>query len=264
MAVVSFISDLGTTDYYLAAVRAQFLAFKSSCDFVEISNNIENFNVRQAAFILKRVFKDFPQGSIHIFGVNAPSLELDLKYVVGVFKGHYFIGADNGFMSLISQDEPIELYEINLDNPKQYAFPTRDLYPNIIQKIIQNVPLDQFTKVYQTKVHSLFLKPQFKANEILGAVLYVDSYGNLHTNISRSLFNEIQQDRNFEILLRGYQKITKIVQHYSDVKAGLLVAFFNSYNVLEIAVNLGEANKLFATKVDDPIKVYFTDNPFQS
>jgi S-adenosylmethionine hydrolase len=71
MPIITLTTDLGNTDHYVSAVKANILRQLESVNIIDISHNIPTFNVLHAAFVLKNVYKDFPPGSIHIIGVNA-------------------------------------------------------------------------------------------------------------------------------------------------------------------------------------------------
>ena len=75
MPIITLTTDLGNTDHYVSAVKANILRQLESVNIIDISHNIPTFNVLHAAFVLKNVYKDFPPGSIHIIGVNAESNE---------------------------------------------------------------------------------------------------------------------------------------------------------------------------------------------
>ena len=95
MAVITLTTDLGLKDYYVGSIKGAILKDIPSAHIIDISHDIPSFDISVASFCLKNVYKDFPDGSIHIIGV-APSADENTLHLVIEKDGHFFIGADNG------------------------------------------------------------------------------------------------------------------------------------------------------------------------
>lgn len=256
--VVTFTSDLGKRDYYLAAVKSVFLKGKNSCNFIEISNEVSPFNVFEGAFNLRNSFNFFPPQTIHIFSVFSVSDSVS-KHVIAQYNNQYFIGPNNGFLSLVLPEKPTWVKRIiGFEGEKKSLFPSKNVYAELAKMIIDDVDIDSFLAPEDDFVELSVLNPRVEENSISGIVIYADSFGNIHSNIHQSLFEEVGKGRNFELRLRGTkQKITKIHGHYRKVNGIELMCFFNSTGYLEIAVRGGMVNKLFAILLNDPIRIEF-------
>ena len=93
---------------------------------------------------------------------------------------------------------------------------------------------------------------------IAGSVIYIDSYQNAITNISRELFEKIGKGRPFEILVQSYHyKINRINKTYNETSDGELLAIFNSVGLLEIAINRGKVAELLNIGLHSNIRVKF-------
>ncbi len=104
-------------------------------------------------------------------------------------------------------------------------------------------------------------QPVVTNNRIRATVIYIDSFGNVITNITKTLFKEIGKTRDFTISFRmpGYN-ITSISQSYQDVIEGERLALFGSNELLEIAINVGNASELLGINQNDIIIIEFHDN----
>jgi len=71
MAIVTFMSDFGTGDHYVAAVKARILNINPSIQIVDISHEINPFDIGHGAYVLRSVFRDFPEGTIHMVSVDS-------------------------------------------------------------------------------------------------------------------------------------------------------------------------------------------------
>ena len=106
--------------------------------------------------------------------------------------------------------------------------------------------------------------PVVTPNLIKGIVIFIDGYGNVITNVSRSLFESTSKDRKYTIYFRGDSYgINKVSKSYNDVPPGEKMAIFGPGDFLEIAINRGVegsgggANKLFGLKLNDIIRIEF-------
>ena len=84
----------------MAAVKGALVSTVQNPQVIDISHQIEPYNVTQAAYVLKNAYKTFPKGSIHIVGVESEKTP-ENDHLAMFFDGHYFIGADNGIFSII-------------------------------------------------------------------------------------------------------------------------------------------------------------------
>ncbi|MBU0764442.1 MAG: SAM-dependent chlorinase/fluorinase, partial [Bacteroidetes bacterium] len=105
------------------------------------------------------------------------------------------------------------------------------------------------------------LLPVIEDATIFGSVVYIDSYQNVVTNITRELFEQVRKNRSFEIIPQNYvYKINKINTAYNQTSEGELLAIFNSLGLLEIAIRNGNAAELMNLDTRSKIRIKFHDN----
>ncbi len=267
MRVITLTSDLGTTDYYVAAVKGALYRQVPDIQIVDISHHIGAFDTRQAAYILRGCWKEFPKGTIHIVGVNS-ELTLENKHVIIEHKGHYFIGGDDGLHSLLFDHVPDNKFELNLtQDTDESTFPTKNLFV----KAAAHLARGGTPEVIGKRIESLKDMSNFRAvveeNVIKGSVIHIDVYGNVITNITRALFKDVGKGRDFAIMFRKASlDIRKIHKNYHDVPEGMGMALFSHSDFLEIAINKGApgsgggANSLFGLKTNDIVRIEFNAN----
>ena len=111
MAIITLTTDLGTKDNYVALLKAALLTENPDIKIIDISHEIEPFNIQEAAYIIRNCYKEFPLGSIHIITVD-DELSLDNEHVAVKVNGHFFISADNGIFSLLlTEIKPEEIVQ---------------------------------------------------------------------------------------------------------------------------------------------------------
>src|SRR5690606_30276713 len=114
MQIITLTTDLGLSDHYVASLKGQLYGTNNSINVVDVTHDIQSFNIAQAAYFINNIFRDFPEGTIHFLGVDAlPQIsignpESNLYPIVMKLKGHYFVGCDNGIFSLLNDYKKAE------------------------------------------------------------------------------------------------------------------------------------------------------------
>ena len=95
----------------------------------------------------------------------------------------------------------------------------------------------------------------------MGSVIYIDSYHNVITNISKELFEKERKESKFTIYVdSNHYTIDKINERYNETQIGELLALFNSSGLLEIAINKGQVSTLLNLKINSHIRIKFHDH----
>ncbi len=265
--IITLISDWGEKDYYAGAVKGRILSMVPEATVVDISHQVNPFDITHAGYILQNVYKDFPEGTVHIIGVDAEEFAVDDKirsHLVVKIAGYYFIGADNGIFSLLADpDEVEEIIELTIPfqevNKKfKYIFSVRDRLVYAAAHIARGGKLEELGNKIDSFQKVLSVQPSYTNNFIKGVVIHVDNYENVIVNVKEDLFNAIRKDRDFTINFRNH-KLNYISDQYSDVAEQRMVALFNSSGYLEIAINKANASGLLGLRVNDTVIIEFYD-----
>ncbi|HAL65578.1 MAG: hypothetical protein XD81_0553 [Bacteroidetes bacterium 38_7] len=258
MPIITLTSDWGLKDHYLAAVKAAILSRMPEVKIIDISHQIPPFDLNQASFIIRNCWKAFPQGTVHIIGINTEA-GIKSPHIALETEGHYFIGADNGIFSLIFDKEPEHIIELEIIQDSEYfTFSTRDVFVKAALYLLKGNPIEGLGLPRLSLNPCTPFQPVINQNSITGKVIYVDVYENVFTNISREMFQQIVKGRRFHIEL-GYSRNTihKISEAYSDVPEGEILALFSSTGLLQIAINRGNASGLLGLGLDDNVRIVF-------
>jgi S-adenosylmethionine hydrolase len=258
MPIITLTTDWGNKDHYLGAVKGKLYSQNQDINIVDISHQITPFSIEQAAFIFKNCYQNFPEGSIHIIGVNTEESDKS-PHVVIFHKGHYFIGADNGIFSMIFDEDPEKIIELEiLQDSGYFTFSTRDRFVKAAIYLVNKKPIEKLGENRDYINVKIPFKPTISGNIIKGIVIYIDGYENLITNITEDLFKSVGKGRKYHVLLRG-EKINKIYQSYNDVPVGEIVVIFGSNSHLEVAINQGNASSLLGISTNNSIMIEFEE-----
>lgn len=254
MPLVTLTSDFGYQDYYTAAVRAAVLKHGSEVTIIDISHGIESFNVAQGVHVLQAVFKHFPPGTVHIFAVQgSQSVE---RHIAFQWKGHYFIGSDNGFAGLLTGGAIEQCVAMKMPAGQAVTFPAQTLYAPVAAQLSQGAPLEALGSPCDSPLGLVARQPRMVDNQLIGHVIHVDHYGNLVTNVTQKLFAQQRGGRRFYIRF-ARETLYDLHTHYTQVEPGDCVCVFNSLSLLEIAINQGHAAELLGMQYESPVSITF-------
>ena len=275
MSIITLTTDFGTKDHFVGSVKGTIYGELPGARIVDISHHISPFNITETAYILKNAYKSFPEGSIHIIGVDS-ELNEENKHIALKLDNHYFICANNGVISLLANEiRPEKIVEINIHDKIQTSFPVLDVFSKVACHIARGGTLEVIGKTITEIKPIKNVVPYINEDksQIIGSVIYIDNYGNVVTNIKKSFFETIQKGRNFEISARSY-KFKTIYKKYSEFvnfeipedkrhDEGRALVVFNSGNFLEIAVyksnstTVGSASTLMGLNLMDTVSINF-------
>ncbi len=248
MATITLTTDFGRKDHSVAAVKGTILTEVAQTTIVDISHEISPFKITECAYILKHAYKSFPIGSIHIIGIDS-EWSPENEHIIAIIEGHYFIGANNGVISLIAAENgPDEVWEINLPDNTVSSFPVRDVFVKVACHLARGGTLEVVGKPFEKLKDLRDFEPRITNGgaSIVGNIIYIDNYGNVVTNIHKTLFEAYRNGRNFEIIVRT-ATIRSIHHSYNgDINYDLdkkkrngpgdLLALFNSTGHIELAI----------------------------
>ncbi|MDO3643106.1 MAG: SAM hydrolase/SAM-dependent halogenase family protein [Mucilaginibacter sp.] len=259
MAIITLTTDLGDKDIYQAALKGSILKLLPTVNIVDITNSVAAYNIQQAAFILKNSFHYFPEATVHLIGIDTV-FNTETRYLAIKYRNHYFVGADNGIFSLMFDKEPDEIVEINIMQDLKFLhFPLADIFVKAACHLAQGGTLAEIGLPVTDIDKKMTLQPVLEKNLIKGVVIYIDSFQNVITNITKEFFNKVQQNRRFTLSFKRNETINQLSWHYNEVPEGEKLCLFGISDHLEIAINKGNAAGLLGLNLGDSVIIDFED-----
>lgn len=260
MAIITLTTDLGTADHYVGVLKGSIISQCPEAKIIDISHEVPPFDILKAAFLLKNAFHHFPEGSIHVIGVDTESDASNSQLAI-LYKGHYFIGADNGIFSLIFEEEPKKIIALDFTISEEDAsFPSKGISVKAACHIAKGGTIEMIGTIRKELKEKALFRAVSVENILKGMAIHIDHYGNIITNIDQAFFKTFGRNREFSIEFRhGDYAIDTISKAYQDVPEGEKLALFSSSNLLEIAINKGNASKLLGIRESDLIRIEFYD-----
>ena len=255
MAIVTLLTDAGESDHYIAAIKAQILSVNPAIHIIDISHEIRAFDIGHAAFVLRAVFRDFPPGTVHLVGVDAAGNRGE-AFIAIKLEGHFFVGSDNGLLSLISEQAPESIWALDHPLSGQTTFPEKEIFAPAAAKLAMGMnpseigkPLPDFKRLTDRQVKAT-------RKQITGHIIRVDHFGNLITNIPKQTFDILSKDKSYTIQFGG-EKFRRIHGSYNQADQGECFIVFNSLDFLEIGIFKGNASELLGLDYDSVVNIIF-------
>ena len=154
-------------------------------------------------------------------------------------------------------ETPKKIIEITVDYKQNLSFPVRDIFAKAACKLADGADIESIGKPKQNLMQCLPFRATSMGNIIRGSIVFVDSYGNVITNIDRALFDQMGKGQAFIIELARNNQIERLSSEYNEVSEGEILALFNSSNHLEIAMRNGKISSMLNLKLNDSITIRF-------
>lgn len=257
---ISFLSDFGQRDYFVASVKGVILDICPDATIVDVSHGVSPHNILEAAFTLEAAYACFPARSLHLAVVD-PGVGSDRKAIIARADKHTFVAPDNGVLSLIFERENItEVVEILNESffrkPVSPTFHGRDIFGPVIAHLARGVPVAEFGPVTTSFVTVDFGSVRREDGDTLrGAVIHIDRFGSLITNIQGSQLSELPDGAgSWQIEIDG-RKIDRHYGFYAQAKRDEIFSIIGSSGRVEIAVCSSSASRVLGLGVGAEVKV---------
>lgn len=260
MPIITLTTDLGHRDFYLAKLKGRILSSVPNANIVDITHDIPSHNIPYTAFVLKNAYLYFPKGTIHLIGVDTLANDKS-KYIAVEINEHLFVGTDNGIFTLMFQQNFSTAVEIDLRQSFELLhFPLADILTNAVCLLANGKKIQDIGFPIQELQEKMNFYPVIEHDRIVGTIIYVDKYGNSITNITKILFDELQNQRQFKLSFGRGDFIERLSWHYNEVPESEKLCLFGVTQHLEIAINKGSAEELLGLKLNQKVVLEFTNN----
>src|SRR6476620_11272589 len=141
MPIITLLTDFGTTDAYVAEMKAVLLGAVPEATLVDLTHAVPPGDIRAGAYLLGRSWHRFPAGTVHLSvvdpGVGTTRAALALRA-----HGHWFVGPDNGLFTPVLRDAEVEAVVLPVPAEASPTFHGRDLFAPAAAVLACGAPLD--------------------------------------------------------------------------------------------------------------------------
>jgi S-adenosyl-L-methionine hydrolase (adenosine-forming) len=253
MATIALLTDFGTRDPYVAAVKG-VIAARCDARIEDLTHEIAPFDVFGAAWFLRSVVSYWPSGTVFVVVVD-PGVGTTRRILAAQRDGRTFLAPDNGVLTfcismedrhscLSSGDDRQECLSsieiVSVENESFFlpdgsaTFHGRDRFAPLAAAIANGTRLEELGPRVDDVVRVDYTPPSYGAGKIDGTIVAVDRFGNLITDIEAA---KIEFDPR---LRAGRHVVERLERNYGDAKDGpFLIA--GSTGCIELSLANGSA-----------------------
>jgi S-adenosylmethionine hydrolase len=255
--LITLTTDFGMTDPYVAEMKGVILGINPNVNIVDLSHEIEKFNIRMAAYTLASASPYFPQGTIHVAVVD-PGVGTKRRPLLIQTQKAFYIGPDNGLLTLAAREQQVK-HVFQIANPKlmlpeiSNTFHGRDIFAPAAAHLAKGIGPDEFGPEIRKIFTAKFARVARGKNTLIGEVLHTDRFGNIITNILAEDLHSIGAESSIYVRLKTRRLWLKLCKSYAEVKKKGALAIVGSHGFIEISVNQGDAASNLGAKTGDKI-----------
>ncbi|MCU7786759.1 S-adenosyl-l-methionine hydroxide adenosyltransferase family protein [Pyrobaculum sp. 3827-6] len=253
---IALLTDFGTRDYFVAAMKGVILSINPRAVVVDITHEVPPQDVWTGAFILASAYKWFPKGTIFVAVVD-PGVGTERAPLLLRTRRYFFVGPDNGVLSLAAEEDGVEeVYRIEARLPRLSAtFHGRDVFAPAAAYLSLGVEPRMLGTPAAAWVRLGRPSAEVAGGEIRARTIYVDRFGNVYTSARGEVFQIASWGDVLCIEVGGRVIEAKFVETYGRARPGETVALINSEGYLEVAVAMGSAAAAHGLKAGLDLKI---------
>lgn len=259
MPVITLTTEWRPDDIFHGILKGKLCTLCPGVTIIDNATSVPVLNISHASFVIRNTYSNYPPGTIHIICIHSEANK-DNDFLVVKARGHYFIGTDNGIFNLILNSDPDDVIRIYNKEVNDEL----DVFARAAADIVSGKKLSEIGRPDKKITERVPLRATIDKDVIIGSIIFIDSYGNAISNITREVFYRVFEGKKYRILIQSNKNHTEIISRkYSDVPVGELLARFNSLDLLEIAINGANVTELLSLTVGTSVRVDQKSTPNQ-
>jgi S-adenosylmethionine hydrolase len=244
--IVALLSDFGTRDHYVGAMKGVVLSVCPDATLVDIGHDVPPHDVLAGALELAACYRYFPPGTVFLVVVD-PGVGSARRGIAAEAGDYRFVAPDNGVLTAVFRETPprkvVELTERKYARPTvSRTFEGRDRFAPAAGWLAKGVGLTTLGRGVADFLSIDIPAAQLEPDQIRGEVVRIDRFGNLVTNIDRRMFDRFAQSGAIAVQVDRHE-VGRLVSTYAEAGPGELCALFGSTDHLEISVSAGSATE---------------------
>jgi S-adenosylmethionine hydrolase len=259
--VVTLTTDFGLRDPFVGTMHGVVLNIEHDIQVVDICHEIASYDVLEGALAIAQAYRFFPPRTVHVVVVD-PGVGGARRPILAETDEYVFVAPDNGVLTLVETREArFSVRHITAERfflqPVSQTFHGRDIFSPVAAWLAKGVAPADFGPEITDQVRLAIPGVERQTDGSLrGAVLKVDKFGNLITNLSAAEFPHLGsiEDRGFRLTIGG-QTVARVCPSYGEGQDGEIFAILGSSGFLEVAMRQDSAAQKLGVGVGAPLTV---------
>lgn len=266
--MIVLMTDFGN-DVYTGQMKGVIKTINPYAEIVDLTHEIQPQNLLQAALIISSSFKFFPKNSIFVCVVD-PEVGSNRDIILVSTDKYIFIAPNNGILTMVlAEIRKYDVYKVVnrkfFLKPVSYTFHGRDIFAPVAAFLSRGIPIDKICKKYNRSklVRIKQIKPVCKKlnnkRVYIGKYISHDRFGNIMTNLSLKGINKVKYHKMIlKVFFKNIEVNTvEIKKYYAQVKEKEMIAYFNSFGFVELAINKGNVFEKLTSQYGDVKQLKF-------
>jgi len=254
MHLLSLTTDYGTSEYYLAYLKAKLLAQVPQLQMLDVSHDIPMEDLGMAAYQLRAAIPAFPPNAIHLVCVNE-FLFPDLGVLIARKKDQWIVAPNNGFLHLLYDDYDYgPVTHIGGTGSAQRS----DAIAQIVYGLCHQYGYIESLREPAQYITKYNINPIVSPDQIRTRIYHIDHFGNIILNVHRELFDKVRDERDFAVEFRKFTYDDGLKDHLAQVEIGELACSFNHGNHMVISAYQDRAVDLLDVRKEETVNISFT------
>ena len=253
MGLLTLLTDFGTADYYVAAVKGVVLRLAPGAVIVDIGHEVAAGDVEGGAFLWGAAVRWFPGGAVHL-GVVDPGVGSGRRVLVARGDRGCFVAPDNGLLTPFLDEPGLEVRAVEREDlfltGQGATFHGRDRFAPVAAWLLRGEAFEGLGPVVGDPVWLAGAPPRREGGRLMGRVVHVDRFGNLVTDIPADWLPA--GPCRAEV---GGRVTGRRATHYAEVPPGEPVLLPGSLGTLELAVNGGRLADLWRVRRGAEVRI---------
>lgn len=229
--LVTFLTDFGTADGYVAEMKGVLLSLAPEATVVDVAHDLPPHDVDCGRLALARYWRRFPPGTVHVAVVD-PGVGSARAAIAVASDDRLLVGPDNGLLSPALLLPGARAVALPIPPNAAPTFHGRDVFAPAAAALARGTPVAALGDPHEDPVVRRTPEPQRLADgSVLGTVITVDRFGNAITNCLGL--------RGGTLEVAG--TVLRVTRTYADAPSGAVTALCGSSGLIEVAVRDGNA-----------------------
>lgn len=210
--IVTLTTDWGDHQFFSGMVKGALCSLIGNVRIMDITHHVTQFNVQDAAFIVKRACTGFPSGTIHLIDVASQP-----PFIVVKAYDQYYLCCDNGLPQEVFGDNIDEICSITYNPNQSGTFASYAVFPKIAAKLASGATLTDVGQPYglKNRLSASHYEPLSEGSYKV-YIRFIDSYGNAYLGLSEDEFEALRQGRRFYFDVRSAYVREKMEAYYDN------------------------------------------------
>ena len=251
--IIALLSDFGTRDHYAGVMKGVALSICPDAVLIDISHDLPVHDIPYASRELAATYKYFPAGTIFLVVVD-PGVGSARRGIAADVGDWRFVAPDNGVLTAVFHEAPpkkvVELTERRYARPTvSRTFEGRDRFAPAAAWLAKGIQLPALGRAISDYVQVDLAHAVLEGNEVHGAVVRIDRFGNVVTNVERRMCEKLTAAEGGLQITVGTRVVDRVVSTFSEIGAGEVCALFGSTDHLEFAAQAASAADVMGVSV---------------